>query len=72
MVAQELEMLRAEARYARERYDLYRARAYGSRPVSESRMRELERICDGAEARLRKAEAEQLARAAEERPEGES
>ena len=62
-----------EARYARERYDLYRARTYGSRPVSESRMRELERICAGAEARLRKAEADaQRACAAGEPPAGES
>ena len=53
-----LEDLRAEARYARERYDLYKARAYGQRPTSESRMRELQRACEQAEARLRAAEAE--------------
>ncbi len=48
----------AEARYARERYDLYRARVYGgSRPTSLTRLRELERACERAEARLRRARA---------------
>ena len=41
------------------RYDLYKARAYGQRPTSEARMRELQRACEGAEARLRAAEAEE-------------
>ncbi|MDQ6749690.1 MAG: hypothetical protein M3Z33_02875 [Actinomycetota bacterium] len=46
----------AEARYARERYDLYRAKVYGgSRPTSLARLRELERACEHAEARLRRA-----------------
>ena len=53
--AARLEELQAQARYARERYDLYRARAYGSRPTSPTRMRELERECDRAEAALRAA-----------------
>jgi hypothetical protein len=48
--------LRAEARYARERVDLYRAKAYGPRPTRADRLRELERIADGAEARLARAE----------------
>jgi hypothetical protein len=47
------EELRELARYARERRDLYRARGYGPRPTSATRMRELERRCDQAEARLR-------------------
>lgn len=47
-----------QARYARERYDLYKAKAYGSRPTSATRMRELERECARAEAALRFAEAE--------------
>jgi hypothetical protein len=51
-----IEELRAEARYARERYDLYRARMYGPRQTSSSRLRELERIHQGAHARLRVAE----------------
>lgn len=48
--------LAAEARYARERYDLYRAKAYGPRPTRQARLRELERTCEGAEARLRRAQ----------------
>jgi hypothetical protein len=44
--------LRAQARHARERYDLYRAKAYGLRPTSPTRMRELEHECQQAEARL--------------------
>ncbi len=45
--------LRELARYARQRRDLYRARSYGPRETSATRMRELERQCDQAEARLR-------------------
>jgi hypothetical protein len=52
--------LRADARYARERYDLYRAKMYGSRPTSMTRLRELERVSAAAEARLLHAE-QQLA-----------
>jgi hypothetical protein len=59
MTTRHLDDLRAEAQYARERYDLYKAKAYGQRPTSESRMRELERACEGAEARLRAAEAQE-------------
>ncbi len=55
-----IEEMRSEARYARERYDLYRAKMYGMRPTSASRLRELERIHQGAEARLRRAEQEEL------------
>jgi hypothetical protein len=50
--------LRAEARYARERYDLYRAKTYGARPTSMTRLRELERVSAAAEARLLNAEQE--------------
>lgn len=53
---QRLEELRAEARYHRERYDLYRAKMYGSRPTSMARFRELERTHQEAEARLARAE----------------
>jgi hypothetical protein len=52
--------LRADARYARERYDLYRAKAYGPRPTSTTRLRELQRAHEAADARLRHAE-QQLA-----------
>ena len=55
MATPDLEQLLAEARHARERYQLYRARVYGGRPASLSRLRELERARDGAEARLRRA-----------------
>jgi len=51
-----IEDLRVEARYHRERYDLYKAKMYGSRPTSIARLRELERAHLGAEARLRRAE----------------
>ncbi len=51
-----LEELRAQARHARARCDLYRARVYGPGETSLSRLRELERIAEGAEARLRRAE----------------
>jgi len=51
--------LRLQAQYARQRYDLYKAKAYGQRPTSPARMRELERACQRAQARLRAAEAEE-------------
>ncbi len=47
------EELRELARYARRRRDLYRARSYGPRETSATRLRELERESDQAEARLR-------------------
>jgi hypothetical protein len=53
----EQERLRDEARYRRERLDLYRARMYGGRAGSEAKLRELQRASDGAAARLRRAEA---------------
>lgn len=42
--------LRARARYARQRYDLYKARAYGPHITSPSRLRQLEQECTAAEA----------------------
>ncbi len=54
--AEHLNDLRARARHARQRYDLYKAKAYGPRPTSPPRLRELERECESAEARLRAAE----------------
>lgn len=53
----EREQLREEARYRRERLDLYRARLYGGRAASHGKLRELQRAADGAAARLRRAEA---------------
>jgi hypothetical protein len=55
--AWDLDELREEARYRRERLELYRARMYGGRARSESRLREYERSSEGASARLRRAEA---------------
>jgi hypothetical protein len=53
--AERIDELEAEARYARQRLDLYRAKTYGPRPTSPVRMRELERTAEGAEERLRRA-----------------
>lgn len=47
-----VEELRARARFDRQRFDLYRARAYGLRPVDPARLRELERAADASAARL--------------------
>jgi hypothetical protein len=60
-----IEALEAEARYARERYQLYRAKTYGPRPTSAARLRELERLLGGAEARLRRARQAQTAKPAD-------
>lgn len=57
-----IEDLRIEARYRRERYDLYRAKTYGPRPTTLARLSELERAHQGADARLRRAEQEQASR----------
>ena len=54
-----IEELEAEARYQRERYELYKAKRYGPRPTSDARMRELERLHQGADARLRAAREEE-------------
>jgi hypothetical protein len=47
--------LEAEARYARDRLALYRARVLSAKPASAGRLRELERISTAADARLRDA-----------------
>jgi len=54
-----LEDLRAQAQYARARYQLYKAKSYGQRPTSPAHLRELQQTCERAEARLRFAEAEE-------------
>ena len=54
-MARDIDELRAEARHARDRYALYRAKAYGQRMTSATRLRELERAADSTEARLRHA-----------------
>jgi hypothetical protein len=54
--ADRVEELREEARYRRERLQLYRARMYRGSARSESRLRELQRSSEGAAARLERAE----------------
>ena len=51
------ESLEAEARYHRERLALYRAKVYSGSFASPARLQELERICEFAEQRLRRARA---------------
>jgi len=53
--AQRLEQLGAEARYHRQRLDLYRARLYGGRALSRARLDEFERAADAADDRARRA-----------------
>lgn len=50
--------LEAEARYARERYQLYRARAYGPRLTSVGRLRELEQRARVTQRRFDRAKME--------------
>jgi hypothetical protein len=50
--------LEAEERYARERYQLYKAKAYGSRLTSAGRLRELGRRSRLAKSRLDRARAD--------------
>jgi hypothetical protein len=52
-----IEELKAEARYHRERFDLYKAKTYGPSLTTDARLRELERMHLGATRRLRRAEA---------------
>jgi hypothetical protein len=52
--AQRLGQLDAEARYHRQRLDLYRARLYGGRALSTARLEEFQRAADDAAARLRR------------------
>jgi hypothetical protein len=58
----ERERLRDEARYRRERLDLYRARLYGGRATSQGKLRELQRASDAARLRRAEARAEPAAR----------
>jgi hypothetical protein len=53
-----LDQLRAEARYHRQRVDLYRARLHGERAVNPARLEELQRAADTAAERLRQAKGE--------------
>ena len=49
--------LEANSRYARERYQLHWAKAYGSRLTSPERLRRLKRESELAERRLERAKA---------------
>lgn len=53
-----LDELRAQARYHRQRYDLYKAKVQGPRETSPVRLRELERAATLAAERLAHAERE--------------
>ena len=53
-----LDDLRIDARYHRQRRDLYRAKMHGPRPTSPARLRELERAFALSDSRLRRAEQE--------------
>jgi hypothetical protein len=57
-----LEQLRTEARYHRQRLDLYRARLYGGRALSVPRLEEFKRAADAAADRLHQAEEKIAAR----------
>ena len=52
-----LQELKAQARYARERYQIYNAHSYSSRLTSPARLRELERSAKLAQGRLDRAKA---------------
>jgi hypothetical protein len=62
MPPEHLDDLRAKAKYARERYQLYRAKAYSQQPTSATRLRELQLACEQAEERLSFASAEERRR----------
>jgi hypothetical protein len=59
MCTRHLDDLRVQAQHARQRYDLYKAKVYGQRPTSAARLRELERACEQAQARVRAVEAQE-------------
>jgi len=52
-----LEELTAEARYARDRYRLYRARVHSPHMTSPGRLRKLERASNRADSMLRRAQS---------------
>jgi hypothetical protein len=63
-----LRELEAEARYARERYELYNARSYSSRLTSPARLRELERRSKLAQRLVDRAKLVDRTRASEKPP----
>jgi len=52
----QIEQIRTELAYLRQKRDLYRAKRYGPRQTSAERMRELDRAVAQAEARLANAQ----------------
>ena len=54
----DLEGLQADARYRRERLDLYRAKSYATGLTTAAGLREREQECEYAEQRLRRAQRE--------------
>ena len=56
-----LEELAAEAKHARDRHRLYKAKTFGPRLTSPGRLRELQRARHLAEARWRRAQSESSA-----------
>ncbi len=58
MSINDLEDLRAQAQYARRRYQLYKAKTYGQWPTSPASLDAFQRSCEQTEATLRAAEAE--------------
>jgi hypothetical protein len=56
MAADHLDELRAQARYHRQRLDLYRAKILSGRPTTPTRLRELEQAAALAAERLAHAE----------------
>jgi hypothetical protein len=55
----DVRLLEADARYARDRASLYRARAWSRKhPTSDQRMRQLENAAESAAVRLRRARVE--------------
>jgi hypothetical protein len=63
-----LRELEAEARHARERYQLYKARSYSSRLTSNERLRELERRSRLAQRLVDRAKLVDRTRASEKPP----
>jgi hypothetical protein len=66
MSIEHLDDLRAQAKYARERYQLYKAKSFGAHLTSPARLRELQRSYEQSEARLRAAKTEEQRAAAAE------
>ncbi|HEX2128205.1 MAG TPA: hypothetical protein VHF58_03205 [Solirubrobacterales bacterium] len=56
-----LDELEADARYASERYRLYRARVSGPHPTSTGRLRELQRESERKQGALARAREQQAA-----------